>query len=36
MNAKKFLNKTSFAPDPLLYNDNNTRNLTFSSKNPIY
>ena len=29
--AKKFLNKTSFAPDPLLY-DSKTRKLTFGSK----
>ena len=29
--CKKFLNKTTFAPDPLLF-DNNTRKLTFSSK----
>jgi ATP phosphoribosyltransferase len=30
---KKFLNKTSFAPDPLLYSDK-TRKLSFSSKDP--
>ena len=29
--CKNFLNKTTFAPDPLLF-DNNTRKLTFSSK----
>ena len=31
--CKKFLNKTSFAPDPLLYSEK-TRKLTFKSKNP--
>ena len=31
--CKKILNKTSFAPDPLLF-DNNTRKLSFSSKDP--
>ena len=31
--CKKILNKTPFAPDPLLF-DNNTRKLSFSSKDP--
>ena len=31
--CKKFLNKTSFAPEPLLFNDK-TRKLTFKSKDP--
>ena len=31
--CKKILNKTSFAPNPLLF-DNKTRKLTFSSKDP--
>ena len=31
--CKAFLNKTSFAPDPLLFDDK-TRKLTFSSKDP--
>ena len=31
--CKKFLNKTSFAPDPLLYSDS-SRKLTFKSKDP--
>jgi ATP phosphoribosyltransferase len=31
--CKKFLNKTSFAPDPLLFSDK-TRKLTFSSLDP--
>jgi ATP phosphoribosyltransferase len=31
--CKIFLNKTSFAPEPLLF-DKDTRKLTFSSKNP--
>jgi ATP phosphoribosyltransferase len=31
--CKEILNKTSFAPDPLLF-DNNTRKLTFSSIDP--
>jgi len=31
--CKRILNKTSFAPDPLLFNSK-TRKLTFSSKNP--
>ena len=30
---KKILNKTTFAPDPLLF-DTRTRQLTFSSKDP--
>ena len=33
--SKKILNKTSFAPDPLLF-DSKTRKLTFESKKKEY